>query len=287
VRWLPPKLLIAKIAKAMQESQREAMPKAGTFPSPRYNQGMFRLMVITAHPDDEAGGFGGALRLYADRGVETSVICLTPGQAATHRGGAKTDHELSAMRRKEFTASCEILKVSRGMVLDYPDGQLHRQDLYRVVCDLTLRLREFRPQVLLAFGPEGGVTGHPDHSMAGLFASLAFHWAGRSNRFPDQLDDRVKPCRVHKLYYTTANFTLPDRQPVTLPPTTATIPTEDYVDTKIAAFKAHASQSPLFPLLEDRVRKYLRVERYHLAASVKPADGIPEFDLFAGVSDDD
>ena len=71
-------------------------------------------MCITAHPDDEAGGFGGALRVYADRGVETSVLCLTSGQAATHRGGAKSDHELAAIRRQEFAASCEILGVSRG-----------------------------------------------------------------------------------------------------------------------------------------------------------------------------
>jgi len=30
---------------------------------------MLRLMCITAHPDDEAAGFGGSLRLYRDRGV--------------------------------------------------------------------------------------------------------------------------------------------------------------------------------------------------------------------------
>ena len=130
----------------------------------------------------------GRLRLYRERGVETCVICLTPGQAATYRGGARNDQELAALRRKEFAAACEILKVSRGIVLDYPDGQLHRLDMQRVVSDLTLRIREFRPQVLLTFDPAGGVTGHTDHTMASIFATLAFHWAGRSNRFPDQLD---------------------------------------------------------------------------------------------------
>ncbi|HVG91815.1 MAG TPA: PIG-L family deacetylase, partial [Alphaproteobacteria bacterium] len=43
---------------------------------------MLRLLCFTAHPDDEAGGFGGTLLRYAERGVETHVICLTPGQAA-------------------------------------------------------------------------------------------------------------------------------------------------------------------------------------------------------------
>jgi LmbE family N-acetylglucosaminyl deacetylase len=244
---------------------------------------MLRLMCITAHPDDEAGGFGGALRVYADRGVETSVLCLTPGQAATHRGGAKSDPELAAVRRKEFAASCEILGVSRGMVLDYPDGQLHRQDLYRVVCDLTRQVREFRPQVIATFGPEGGVTAHMDHSMTSVFATLTFHWAGRKNRFPDQLDSRLQPHLAQKLYYLTANSSLPDRQPVALAPGTLLLDIGQHLETKLTAFKAHTSQAPLLPYVEDRLRKFMREERYHLAAAVKPGTALAETDLFAGV----
>ena len=66
---------------------------------------MLRMMVITAHPDDEAGNFGGTLRLYHDRQVETCVVCLTPGQAASYRGDAKNDLELADTRRKEFATS--------------------------------------------------------------------------------------------------------------------------------------------------------------------------------------
>src|SRR6202011_2391859 len=88
---------------------------------------MLRLLVITAHPDDEAGGFGGSLALYHARNVETHVICLTPGQAATHRGGAENDAELAEIRRREFSDSCRILQVSRSDLLHYPDGALDRQ----------------------------------------------------------------------------------------------------------------------------------------------------------------
>ncbi|MBV8050808.1 MAG: PIG-L family deacetylase, partial [Acidobacteriaceae bacterium] len=225
------------------------------------------------------------LALYHDRGVETCVVCLTPGQAATHRGSAKDDQELAAMRRKEFTASCEILKVSQGTVLDYPDGKLYRQDLYRVVCDLTFYVRKFRPHVMLAFGSEGGVTGHDDHSMASVFATLAFHWAGRNNRYPDQLK-QLSPWRTQKLYFATANFALPDRQPITLSPATAVIDIGDHRDTKISAFKAHKTQAPLWPLFESHVRGRGRTEMFHLAAWVK-AELVPkETDLFAHVSDD-
>lgn len=247
---------------------------------------MFRLMCITAHPDDEAGGFGGTLRMYADRGVETSVVCLTPGQAATHRGGAKSDSDLAEMRRAEFAASCSLLKVSRPVVLDYPDGQLYLQQLNRVVYELTRQLRQFRPQVVMTFGVDGGVTGHPDHSMAGIFTTLAFQWAGRSNRYADQLSAGLQTHRAQKLYYGTADFTLPGRQPVTFAPATATIEIGSFLDTKIQAFKSHASQQPLWSLFENNVRNRGSKELFHLAAAIKPARANPENDLFDGVEDD-
>ncbi len=242
-------------------------------------------MCITAHPDDEAGNFGGSLRLYHDRNVETSVVCLTPGQAATHRGTARDDQELAALRRKEFAASCEILKISRGLVLDYPDANLYRQDLYHVVCDLTLQIRQFRPQVILTFGPEGGVTAHQDHSMASIFASLAFQWAGQSNRYPDQLTNGLQPYRSQKLYYATMDFILPDRQPVALPPPTTAIDIGDHLETKIAAFKAHLTQQPLWSRVESRLRPRGQREIFHLAASTRLGPAETERDLFARVSE--
>ena len=190
------------------------------------------------------------------------------------------------MRREEFAAACKILNVSRGMVLDYPDGQLHRLDMQRVVSDLILRMREFRPQVLLTFDPAGGVTGHTDHTMASVFATLAFHWAGRSNRFPDQLSGSVTPQRIQKLYHATADFTLPGRQPVTLLPATAVIEVGDYLETKIAAFKrAHQPATAVVA-----VRRVCAETRR--AGAVSPGSfgkaGPPqqENDLFAGVTEE-
>ncbi len=247
---------------------------------------MLRLLCVTAHPDDEAASFGGSLLLYHGRRVETGVVCLTAGQAATHRGNARTDAELAETRRKEFAAACSVLKVSRGVILDYPDGQLHRQDLYRMACDVTLQVRQFRPQVVLTFGPEGGLTGHTDHSMASLAATLAFHWAGRSNRYPDQLRNGLTPHRPQKLYYATANFTLPDRQPVTLSPATTIIGIGEHFETKIAAFRAHVTQAPLWSLFESHVRPRGQQEMFHLAAWVNPEVIPRETDLFAAVVDD-
>jgi len=253
----------------------------------RYNLGMLRLMCVTAHPDDEAGNFGGSLLKYHHAGVQTAVVCLTPGQAGTHRGGAKSDQELAELRKREFSAACEILKVARPVIYDYPDGQLYLQNINRVVYALTLEIRRFRPQVLATFGADGGLTGHPDHGVAGVFASLAFQWAARTNRYSDQFNGEIKPHRAQKLYYGTANFVIAGRQPIVQPPPSAAIDIKDHLEGKLAAFRAHASQAPLFPLFEENAQKGGGKELFHLVASAKGGPVLPETDLFEGVDDSD
>jgi len=246
---------------------------------------VFRLLCITAHPDDEAGGFGGTLLHYASRGVETHVACLTPGQAGSHRGMAKSNAELAAIRREEFAASCRILKVGHGEVLNYEDAGLHRADFFAVVGELAKRVRSIRPHVMITMGAEGAVTAHPDHSMASLFATMAFHWAGRKGLFPEQLGNGVEPHRAQKLYYGTADFTIKEREPVSLAPITTIIDISPYLDLKLAAFKAHATQGPLFPIFERHVLHQGGKERFHLAAAITPRLARPETDLFEGVAE--
>jgi len=250
---------------------------------------MRKLLCVTAHPDDEAGAFGGTLLLYAERGVETSVICLTAGTAARNRGTARNDEQLAALRRAEFAASCKVLNVAYGEVLGYPDGRLDHTDLYQAAGDLVLRIRQIRPQVMLTFGPDGGLTGHIDHAMAGIFATLAFEWAGRTDRFTEQLKQELKPHRVQKLYHHTADFLLPDRQPISQPTVTARIHIGgERFERKFQAFQQHMTQAPLF----ERVKKNLgprdgAEEMYHLAATSRPCEGKCETDLFENVVEDE
>ena len=70
-------------------------------PVKRYLDIMMKILGITAHPDDEVGAFGGSLLLYHSRGVETHVICLTAGEAASNRGEARSREELAAIRREQ------------------------------------------------------------------------------------------------------------------------------------------------------------------------------------------
>lgn len=245
-----------------------------------------RLLCVTAHPDDEAGNFGGSLRMYGERGVETFVICLTAGTAGSHRGKASSDAELAAIRRQEFAASCQILNVTRGEVLDYPDGALDTVPFVQVVADLTRRIRSVRPHVIITFGAEGGVTAHPDHTMVALFTMAAFQWAARTDRFREQLENEgLRAHRTQKLYLATASFHLRERQPVALAPSTTILEIAPFVDAKIAAFKAHTSQAPLFPIFEDIVRQRGNRERFILAAATITHDVRREDDLFDGVKE--
>jgi LmbE family N-acetylglucosaminyl deacetylase len=244
---------------------------------------LLKLLCVTAHPDDEVGSFGGTLLKYANRGIETHLVCLTAGTAATHRGGAKSDDELAAMRRRELADSCAILNVGHCEVLDFPDGKLDRVNFLDPVAALVKRIRQIRPQVIAAIGPEGAVTAHTDHSMSSIFATAAYQWAGHSNKFTDQIEAGLAPHRAQKFYYAVADFNLPGRQPVSPAPATAIIDVGDVIETKIKAFAAHTSQNPLLPLFEKHIRRRTKFERFHLAAAITERLVTVEMDLFAGV----
>jgi LmbE family N-acetylglucosaminyl deacetylase len=244
---------------------------------------MKRLLCVTAHPDDEAWAFGGSLLLYQERGVETSVICLTRGGAGTYKGGAKSSAEQMAIRSREFDAACRLLKVNDTNLLDYPDGKLASLSFFEAVADLCRRIRAVRPNVVITFGTDGTVTAHPDHSMVALFTTAACQWAGRQDRFPEQLRDGLRPHRVQKLYYVTAREIWPERPPISPPPITAAIDVRAYLGKKVEAFKAHRSQAPLVPTYERVLRS--PYEYYHLAASITPRQAESESDLFAGIED--
>src|SRR5277367_711358 len=106
-------------------------------------------MCVTAHPDDECFGFGGALALYAARGVETYVVCMTDGQAATNRGDAASGEALGKMRREEFRRSCEVLGVTKCELMDYQDGRLEFVDFPVAAGQLVEQMRRFKPDVVI------------------------------------------------------------------------------------------------------------------------------------------
>ncbi len=245
---------------------------------------MHKLLCITAHPDDEAGAFGGTLALYAERGVEIGVICMTAGTAARNRGSARDNEELAAMRARELADSCRLLGVKHCEVLGYQDAHLAEADLMKVVGELVQRIREFRPQLILTFGPDGGMTGHLDHAMAGVFATIAYEWAMRSDRYTEQ---GLAPHAAQKLYYHTTDFRLSDRQMTAPPVVTCSIEIGAHgFEKKIEAFMQHKTQEPLFARLRNNLENPPFYEHYHLACARELRKGKFETDLLTDVVDE-
>ena len=237
-------------------------------------------MCITAHPDDECFAFGGALALAADRGIETSVICLTDGQAAKNRGNAQSSADLGQMRRAEFFASCKVLGVTHPELLDYQDAQLELVPFSQAAGRLVEKIRSFRPNVVLTFSGDGGPNTHPDHVMASFLATAAFHWAAHPKRYPE-----TGPLhRAQRLYYLAGNFRLPDRPPAMTIPWTVTLDIRSVRDRKAEAFRQHTSQAPIVERTKDLFAKFGAEEFYALIATLEPQPAQQTTDLFVGLS---
>jgi LmbE family N-acetylglucosaminyl deacetylase len=240
-----------------------------------------RLLCICAHPDDECFAFGGALALAANRGAETSVLCLTDGQAATYRGATTSNKELGQTRRAEFEASCKVLGVAHNEILHYQDARLEFETLSSLAEVLVTRIRSFRPHVIITFGGEGALNTHPDHTTISGATTAAFHWAGHPKRYPEA----GALWQAQRLYYLTSDFLLPDRHVPVLAPWTATLDISSVFARKQDAFAQHVSQKPLMDATEAIFEKHGQQERYLLAATTVPQPARQSTDLFEGVAE--
>ena len=247
-----------------------------------------RLMCITAHPDDESGGFGGALLLAHERSAETTVICLTEGRAASNRGDTRSDDELAAARLAELDASCRILGVARHEVWKYPDGALIQANLFEITTRLVERMRQLRPHIVLTFGGDGGPNLHRDHAVASFVATAAFHWSGRSNFAAEQLESGLPLWAPQKLYYASTDFTVSKfkEEAAIAPRTPASVALQlgPLQDVKRKAIELHLTQD-VMSRAADVYDKYGHEERYLLASARDPNRFAHETDLFAGIDE--
>lgn len=239
-----------------------------------------KLLCVVAHPDDECFAFGGALALAADRGIETHVLCLTDGQAASNRGDAGSAEDLGRIRRAEFAASCDILGVTTHETWDYQDAHLEYADFSATAGRLVALIRAFRPNVVLTFASDGSLNTHPDHSMASVLTSAAFHWAASAKRYPT-----LGPIHhANRLYLQTTSFFMEGR-PAPMPaPWTAALDVRSVMQRKHEAFCAHASQRPLMEQTKAMFEQHGQTEHYTLAAARTPQPATHAADLFAGLS---
>lgn len=136
---------------------RPRVARGGTADLPSWE----RVLVVVAHPDDESFGLGAVISRLVDDGAEVSVLCLTCGEASTL--GATPD--LARIRATELEAAASALGCRNTSLLGHPDGGLRGQDS-ELSADIEVAVDNTRPDGLLVFAVEGGVTGHPDHEAA-------------------------------------------------------------------------------------------------------------------------
>lgn len=95
-----------------------------------------RLIVISAHPDDETLGAGGLIQLAQLRQVEVTVLVCTNGEASHPHSPTIAPQQLSQLRALEMEQAVKTLQLDEGprirlRMLGLPDGQLasHRGQL--------------------------------------------------------------------------------------------------------------------------------------------------------------
>lgn len=167
-----------------------------------------KLLAVLAHPDDETFGMGGTLAYYAQRGVQTYLICATRGEAGGMEENCLEGYDSVAARREsELRCAVGILGIQELYFLDYrdsgmpgsPDNQ-HPKALInapqREVAEKIAHLiRQIRPQVLITFDPIGGYK-HPDHIAIHRATVDAFHLAA-----DERFEDGLPPYQPAKLYF--------------------------------------------------------------------------------------
>jgi len=157
------------------------------------------LMVVHAHPDDEAFGSAGTLARYSAEGVKTCLVAATRGEVGEIHDPdleeAEARPRLGQIREEELRRAAEILGVTHLDFLGYEDSGMagtpentnprcfHQSSLDEATGRLVALMRRYHPQVVVTYGEDGGYN-HPDHVRTHLVTSAAFQDAGNPLRFP-------------------------------------------------------------------------------------------------------
>jgi LmbE family N-acetylglucosaminyl deacetylase len=197
--------------------------------------GVSRILVVTAHPDDVDFGIAGAVATWTDAGIEVVYLMVTDGDAGGAELGIARD-EMAPLRRDEQRAAAAVVGVEDVRFLGYPDGRVEatlglRRDLTRVI-------RQVRPQRVVTQSPELNLdriyAAHPDHRAAAE-ATLAAVYPDARNRWAhtELLDEGLEPHTVDEVWLNGG---------VANP--THYIDITDTADRKIQALLSHKSQMP-------------------------------------------
>jgi LmbE family N-acetylglucosaminyl deacetylase len=270
------------------------------------------LMVIVAHPGDEAFGFGGAIVQAVASGAYVVVVCATRGrfdarllEKAPAPGGRNRHYtrpvvwrNLDTVREDEMRRSVTVLGVRVLRMLDYAEEDLARVDFDELVSRIVEPIRMHRPQVILTFGPDG-VSGDADHVVVSRAAQVAFDLAAEPLAYEDDIEEDQVAWRAAKLY----QLVVPAEQLASLGERapgeygsgeeagTITIELGELAQLKLAAIARHVTQTgsagPFHDWTPEMRDGFLATEHYRLVRSNLPvpagAADAPESSLWDGL----
>src|ERR687887_161297 len=194
-----------------------------------------------------ARGFSaaGTVATWTDKGIEVTYLIVTDGDA----GGFDPEvprAEIPGIRRAEQTAAAKCVGVDDVRFLGYPDGRVEatlglRRDIARVI-------RQVRPDRVVVPNPERNLeriyANHPDHRAVGGAALDAVYPDARNPyTFPELVRDEGLDAWTAREVWISGG-----------PKPNHYVDITDVFDRKLAALKAHASQTAHMDNLEDMLR---------------------------------
>ena len=211
------------------------------------SDGVERILVVTAHPDDVDFGAAGSVAVWTSRGVKVSYCIATDGDA----GGSDqsiTRPEMATIRREEQLTAARAVGVTDVTFLGFPDG--------RVTPTLELRaaiarvIRQVRPDRVVAQSPERNWTriyaSHPDHLATGEAAACAVYPDARNPfAFPELLEEGLEPHAVPELWIMATERA------------NRVVDATDVYPMKLAALKSHVSQVGDGEHLDDLLKGWM------------------------------
>jgi len=233
---------------------------------------MARILGVFAHPDDESFGFAGTAMKLMDHGHDLGLVTLTQGERGRWYGKRPLyswdPRALARERAREWRGAVATIGLRHAWLLRWPDQGVASAPINRITTQLTRIYREFRPDAVVTFGPEGAGSEHDDHAGTSRHATRAFRWSADPSI-------RTAGHRAHKarwLLYTTApegSRGLRRRRPAGYLSPTHAVDVSRYLERKAAAFEQHRSQFKDRPFFHWLLRARGGKEYFHVAIDTK------------------
>ncbi|MPZ20535.1 MAG: hypothetical protein GEV06_21865 [Luteitalea sp.] len=163
------------------------------------------VMMTTAHPDDENNALLAKLRF--GEGLRVSLVSATRGDGGQNEIGPELFDALAVLRTEELLAAHRIdgaeQYFTRAVDFGYSfsiEETFEKWGKEEIVGDYVRVIRTLRPDVVVGF-IWGGDGGGQHHQASTKLTAEAFRAAADPARFPDQLEEGLRPWQPRKFYY--------------------------------------------------------------------------------------